>query len=92
MPSLSPFLDFFSSNDLTMEGGGEERRPRGAPWDLRDHHGRIIFDGNFSKDNEFCLEPLERGNPSFIINTGLEEESCRLFRRNNVSSEGGGVC
>lgn len=61
---------------------------------LRDHE-RIaaVFDGNFSKDNEFCLELLERGNPSFIINTGLEE-SCRLFRRNNVSSRGSltGLC
>lgn len=31
--------------------------------------------------------PWKRGNPSFIINTGLEE-SCRLFRGNNVSSRG----
>lgn len=53
----------------------------------RRDYERIAADGNFSKDNEFCLELLERGNPSFIINTGLEE-SCRLFRRNNVSSRG----
>lgn len=90
MPSLSLSFPRFLSPLTILRWRGERRPWRGAPWDLRDHHERIVFDGNFSKDNEFCLEPLERGNPSFIINTGLEEESCRLFRRNNVSSGGGG--
>lgn len=88
---LSLFLSFFFPrflSPLTILQWRRERRDgtRRTVRSRRDYE-RIAADGNFSKDNEFCLELLERGNPSFIINTGLEE-SCRLFRRNNVSSRG----
>lgn len=71
LPPLSSIS--FASNDLTM---GEEETARGRS---QPHSTKT-----FRKITNF---PWKRGNPSFIINTGLEE-SCRLFRGNNVSSRG----
>lgn len=74
MPSRDLSLSLplsFASNDLTM---GEEGTARGRSHSMK----------TFRKITNF---PWKRGNPSFIINTGLEK-SCRLFRGNNVSSRG----